>query len=148
MLTKQFAAALFLTTASLTAAASEGDCFPMCEDAVAEEPKPAEIRICDLPGARAVEEINNQVQPIKEVVGYVRSPQGLAVKLVNDHLFKIPPWIGYAMDPVGSLKQRAIKEVRTRAKELVGLNKDQGCTPAEAPAAKAPLSPELIGEEI
>jgi hypothetical protein len=148
MLTKQFAAALFLTTASLTTAASEGDCFPMCEDAAAEEPKPAEIRICDLPGARAVEEINNQVQPIKEVVGYVRSPQGLAVKLVNDHLFKIPPWIGYAMDPVGSLKQRAIKEVRTRAKELVGLNKDQGCTPAEAPAAKAPLSPELIGEEI
>lgn len=147
MLTKQFAAALFLTTVSLSAAASEGDCFPMCETA-AEEAKPAEIRICDLPGARAVEEINNQVQPIKEVVGYVRSPQGLAVKLVNDHLFKIPPWVGYAMDPVGSLKQRAIKEVRTRAKEMVGLNKDRGCTPLEAPAVQAPLSPELIGEEI
>jgi hypothetical protein len=157
MFAKQFAAVLMLSTVTLSAAASEGgDCFPMCEEAAAED-KPAEIRICDLPGARTVEEINNQVQPIKEIVGYVRSPQGLAVKLVNDHVFKIPPWVGYAMDPVGSLKQRAIKEVRTRAKEMVGLGKDQGCIPPETTQlpeaievlpAQPPVAPEVAGEVI
>ena len=42
-----------------------------------------------------------QIEPDKDLVGYVRSPKGLAVKLVNDHLFKIPGWVGFALDPVG-----------------------------------------------
>jgi hypothetical protein len=57
------------------------------------------------------------VKPIKEIVGYVQSPQSLAMKLINDYVVKIPAWIGYIMDPVGSLKSRAMGEVRDFAKE-------------------------------
>lgn len=151
MFTKRFLAALALTTAALSSAASESDCFPMCESAIessAAEAKPADIRICDLPGAQAIEEINTQIKPVKEIVGYIRSPQGLAVKLVNDHVFKIPAWVGYAMDPVGSLKRRAIDEVRAKAKEMVGMDKDRGCTPAEVQSPEpVPFAPELAGIE-
>jgi hypothetical protein len=77
-----------------------------------------------------IEDLNDRVKPIKEIVGYVRSPQGLALKLVNDHVVKIPAWVGYAIDPVGSLKSRAMDEVRTRAKDAVGLNKPAAACPA------------------
>ncbi|MBL8513207.1 MAG: hypothetical protein JNJ55_04375 [Betaproteobacteria bacterium] len=67
---------------------------------------------------RSAEKLNAQIKPVKDLVGYVRSPQGLAVKLVNDHLFKIPGWVGFALDPVGTIKHKAIDEVRGRAKEV------------------------------
>jgi hypothetical protein len=147
---KPVIAALVFATVSLSSAASEGDCFPMCDQAAenkAAETKPAEIKVCDLPGVRTVEEINTEIKPVKEIVGYVRSPQGLAIKLVNDHVFKIPAWVGYAVDPVGSLKRRAIDEVRTKAKEMIGVGKD-GCTPTEEqPTETAPFAPEIPGTE-
>ncbi|MCY7388634.1 MAG: hypothetical protein LH481_11320, partial [Burkholderiales bacterium] len=52
------------------------------------------------------------------------------IKLVNDHIVKIPAWIGFAMDPVGSLKHMAIDEVRTRAKEIIVSNSGSACETA------------------
>lgn len=161
-------AALILTTASFACMAGEDDCFPLCEplkvtpraetaramdDATPAVPAEAraDIRICDVPGVRAVEDLNAQIKPIKEIVGYVRSPQGLVMKLVNDHVFPIPAWVGYAIDPVGSLKRRAIDEVRGAAKEMMGMDKERGCVPAEAQPAGTPdagppsFAPELPG---
>ena len=76
------------------------------------------------------ESLNDQIKPIKELIGYVRSPQGLAIKLVNDHVVKIPAWIGYAMDPVGSLKNKAMDEVKTRAKSAISWDRkaSTGCS--------------------
>jgi hypothetical protein len=129
-----------LMATAVSAQAEEGDCFPMCavaKPAVAESKEVAEPAPC---GANAnsgvasqIEELNDRVKPIKEIVGYVRSPQGLAMKLVNDHVVKIPAWVGYAIDPVGSLKSRAMDEVRTRAKAAVGLGKHENACPAIDP---------------
>ncbi len=76
------------------------------------------------------ESLNDQIKPVKELIGYVRSPQGLAIKLVNDHVVKIPAWVGYALDPVGSLKNKAMDEVKTRAKSAMGLDRKAkiGCS--------------------
>ena len=115
------ASILMLSTLSLAAhagAESEGgDCFPLCPQAVtnADAAEPV-INVCEFAMVRQADALNDQIKPIKEIVGYVRSPQGLAIKLVNDHVVKIPKWVGYAVDPVGSIKQRAMREVKDHAR--------------------------------
>lgn len=141
--------------------ASENDCFPACAEpaklAVTIE-TPAEVKLepvtiiaprelaiepvptksCDTNNlVQKAEELNDKVKPIRELVGYVRSPQGLAIKLVNDHIVKIPAWIGYAMDPIGSIKHRAIDEVRTRAKNTLAVGNDCGAAPVIVPLDEA-----------
>jgi hypothetical protein len=109
--------------------ANDDACFPMCGETMAAqtaEIEPPKADACNSQSSNLIkqaEQLNDRVKPIKEIVGYVRSPQGLAIKLVNDHVVKIPAWVGYAMDPVGSLKNRAMAEVRTRAKSAIGLNR-------------------------
>lgn len=132
---------------TLNTAASEIDCFPLCIEpakvelkvgpATAVKPDAVDVAVphgdavdgvpsksCVAEGlVQKAEELNDKVKPIREIIGYVRSPQGLVFKLVNDHIVKIPVWIGYAIDPLGSLKHKVIDEVRTRAKEaMVGGN--------------------------
>jgi hypothetical protein len=141
---------------SLAAAASDLECFPLCaepakaettrEQAVVATPDAAFVaahrdgaRIgepdastsCDSSFIKAADDLNDKVKPIREIVGYVRSPQGLVIKLVNDHIVKIPAWIGYAMDPIGSLKHKAIDEVRTRARDA--LVDGSACSTGPAP---------------
>lgn len=130
-------AAALILTASATFAETPDDCFPACAPATPAAVEPAQ----DVPAAAAtacseslvtkVEALNDQVKPIREIVGYVRTPQGLAMKLVNDHIVKIPAWVGFALDPVGSIKHRAIDEVRSRAKTAMGIN--NSCRDAQFP---------------
>jgi hypothetical protein len=124
-----------------TAMASAVDCFPLCTETVTKsipfDATPAQVTLdpvyisahrsvgvdaypatsCDSSLTKTVDNLNTTTKPIREIVGYIRSPQGLAIKLVNDYVIKIPAWLGYAMDPLGSLKRKAIDEARTRAKE-------------------------------
>ena len=117
------AAAALTSMACTTAHAEDSDCFPLCPPTttseVAETAKPQASCESSLleKGAEKAESLNNKLKPAKEIAGYIRSPQGLAMKMVNDHVVKIPAWVGYAVDPVGSLKNRAIGEVRSRVKE-------------------------------
>lgn len=141
--------ALIATLASLlvftgaTARASQddegGDCFPACP--VAAVAARSDLNACDFALVRQAEEINDRIKPVKDIVGYIRSPQGLAIKLVNDHIISIPGWVGYAIDPVGSLKQRAMTEVRDRARTAIGISKEQGCRAAEIVPPEAMLDP-------
>ena len=141
--------------------ASENDCFPACVEPakpVATIESPAEFALesvtisapresatdpvptksCDTNNLlQKADALNDKVKPIRELVGYVRSPQGLAIKLVNDHIVKIPAWIGYAMDPLGSIKRRAIDEVRTRAKDALAVGKDCDAAPVIVPFDEA-----------
>ena len=146
---KLFVATLIVATLGLplTATASEWDCFPMCAEPAKADLKaatPAEPTIdpalaaahrdvaldtsvstaCNTGLIQSAENLNAQVKPIREIVGYVRSPQGLAIKLVNDYVVKIPAWIGYALDPLGSLKHAAIDKVRTHAKDAMANSLD------------------------
>lgn len=129
--------------------ANDSACFPMCQSSAPAIEAEVEVKApkadaCNSQSSALIkqaEQLNDRVKPIKEIIGYVRSPQGLAIKLVNDHVVKIPAWVGYAMDPVGSLKNRAMDEVRTRAKTMVGLDRaTTGC----APEAAAPIDAALI----
>jgi hypothetical protein len=90
-----------------------------------------------------VEALNEKLKPAKEIAGYIRSPQGLAVKLVNDHLFKIPSWVGYAIDPVGAIKDRALSEVKSRAK-TAAKSAMKPAVSTEPCAALTPVSDELM----
>jgi hypothetical protein len=149
--------------------ATENDCFPACpantgikaEAAAVEAPvvsrsttsNVADNAADNAPAcakqsktqelAQRAEALNDRVKPVKEIIGYVRSPQGLAMKLVNDHVVKIPAWVGYAVDPVGSLKNKAMDEVRTRAKSAIGLGKSAPCVSA-ADSDEAPVRTDLL----
>jgi hypothetical protein len=138
--------------ASLLAVARPGfadtnpeDCFPVCPQApaadasaaqtasTAQEPQspatcPATARL-----VQRAESVNARIAPVKELAGYVRSPQGLAVKLVNDHVFRIPAWVGFALDPLGTLKRKALEEVRSQAKTV--LAGEPGACEEDAPRA-------------
>ncbi len=151
---------LALATAS-AAHASENECFPACvEPAKLGVPieSPVEIALesvtisapresaadqaptksCNANNLlQKAEALNDKVKPVRELVGYVRSPQGLAIKLVNDHIVKIPAWIGYAMDPIGSIKNRAIDEIRTRAKDALAVGGDCDAAPVIVPFDEA-----------
>lgn len=118
----------------LSAAASEPECLANCEVIA-----PVVETACGSSVAARMEGLNDKVKPLKDIAGYVKSPQGLAVKLVNDHVVKIPAWVGYALDPVGSLKGRAMGEARDYVKAGIKAN-----TPTCADPEVAPLDPALI----
>jgi hypothetical protein len=131
-----------------TAMASGEDCFPMCPERAKVEAKldpvyveahrgiekePSAPSSCESRLLKTADEINDKVKPIREVIGYVRSPQGLVFKLVNDHVVRIPAWIGYMMDPLGSLRHKAIDEVRGRAREAMVDQTTCGTASADVP---------------
>ena len=96
---------------------------------------------CEMSLVRQADELNDRIKPIRDMVGYVRSPQGLAIKLVNDHVVSIPGWVGYAIDPVGSLKRRALEEVRDRARSAIGISKEHDCRAADIASPESVLDP-------
>lgn len=134
---------------SLDALSSDSKCSHAClpqnaaanggaDEPVAASAEPGQPAPCTDALSRSVakvESVNQQLKPVKEIVGYVRSPQGLAIKLVNDHVVRIPAWVGYALDPVGSLKHRAIDEARDRARDALKRNLPSGESACAAPAA-------------
>ena len=143
----------------VTAMASEMDCFPLCdESANAQAKAPTDVQTnldginvsltreaavataspasCESSLMKSAEDMNEKVKPIREIIGYVRSPQSLAIKLVNDHIVKIPAWIGYAMDPLGAIKRQVIGEVRTRAKDAMASDNACVIVPSEDSLAK------------
>ena len=117
-----------LSVVTTLAHADSFDCFPLCEQ---QAPPPVETSCAHTSAERAasteesitqIEAANQQLKTAKEWVGYVRSPQGLVIKLFNDHVVKIPAWIGYAIDPLGSLKSKLLGEARNFAKESIKEN--------------------------
>ena len=157
------AIALFsgLISIGASAAVDDFECSPLCipidTATPMAEPSPETAPASAMTGAVAThpcagnsvarvvkqaESINGRVKPIREIIGYVRTPQSLAIKLVNDHIVRIPPWVGFAMDPVGTIKNRAMNEAKdwgkARAREAFGLNREQpdacAASPSSSPA--------------
>jgi len=153
-----------MLTLSMAAHADESDCFPMCAAKPAESPSvkaevakvensesaekleavvvtAAPLPACGNKLVSQTEALNERVKPVKELIGYIHSPQSLAMKVVNDHIVTIPRWVGYALDPVGAIKNKAISELRDHAKGTLGLKGGNGAdcnaaateTKAEAP---------------
>ncbi len=133
--------------------AEDFDCFPIC--AVHANPPAAEVMCPEgLSGTPSqndgaiekVEVLNNQLKPVKEIIGYVHSPQSLAMKLVNDYIVKIPAWVGYVMDPLGSLKNKAMSQVRDHLKTAArgALSHPDSCRAPEAVPLDEPITPATV----
>jgi hypothetical protein len=128
------------TATAVAAPAEEGTSTPDDVAKVGAEPVPTACQA--KPGIATsaqdtinkAEALNDKVKPVKEIVGYIRSPQGLAIKLVNDHVVKIPAWVGYAMDPIGSVKSKAMDKARDYAKaQLKAAAKEENACAISAP---------------
>jgi hypothetical protein len=119
-----------LATALLAAAApafaDDSGCFPGCIEApvVAEAPAPT-LELCRHGAVREVYRIERELRPVKEIYDIATNPTGFVIKTVSEQAgVKIPRWVGYAMDPQGSLRSAAMKRVRAEVKKHAGLAND------------------------
>jgi hypothetical protein len=98
------------------------------------------------------EALGEKTKPLRDAVGYVRAPQTLALKLVNDHIVKIPAWVGYVTDPVGTVKNRVIGEARTRVtasvKQSLATPQDPACAATESSSPETSVDPTPAAETI
>ncbi|MBI3716850.1 MAG: hypothetical protein HY255_12730 [Betaproteobacteria bacterium] len=164
--------AAMMMTLSMAAHADDNDCFPMCTAKPAEAPAvktevakvektesaerleavvvtAAPLPACGNKLVNQAEALNDRVKPVKELIGYIHSPQSLAMKVVNDHIVTIPRWVGYALDPVGAIKNKAISEVKNHAKDALGLKGGNGADCNAAPAETTVAAPpEKAAEQI
>ena len=116
--------ALFLAAAPQARADSDAaDCFPLCAAPV-EAPAGKVANLCEHRAVRAAARLDRKLAPVKEAVEIATNPTGFALRQVNEHVVRIPRWVGIAMDPRGYVKNRAIAYVRHEAKQAVGVEKD------------------------
>ena len=106
--------------AATLAHADAYDCFPECTPAADEAPRPA-LHLCDYAAVREAARVNESLRPVKEAYEIVVNPTGYAIHLVDAHVVHIPKWVGFAMDPKGAIRAKAIAYVRDQAKANVGL---------------------------
>ena len=110
--------ALLLAVAT-SASADAVDCFPI---ACAAAPSPeAKANLCEHQAVREVARIDAKLQPVKDAYEIATNPTGYALKLVDRHVFHIPKWVGFAMDPQGYVRGEAMKYARRELKKQVGL---------------------------
>ena len=154
--TNLFAAGLLMIALPLTVMAAEEECFPLCKVPV---PVQAGVEIaidakldplagvahretgdnlvrpesCNAGILKQADDLNVRIKPIKELIGYVRSPQSFAIKLIDKHVVKIPAWVSFAIDPVGSLKNKALDEVKSPIRDA--MKGDFECVAATADEA-------------
>jgi len=122
-------AILAFTASSTFALAQEDTCFPACT--AAEPPAVAPTPACSSGGAeimRSAEQLQDRIRPARELLSIVRSPQGFVIQQISERVVHIPAWVGYAMDPLGSLKGKLIDKARTETKRAIGLDRS-ACTP-------------------
>ena len=119
---KKVAAALPLpmALAASPAFADAYDCFPVCP---AESGPAATLDLCENRAVREVAKAERKLAPVKEIYGIATNPTGYAIRLVDRHVVHIPEWVGYAIDPKGAIKAKAMERVRHGLKKQVGLER-------------------------
>jgi hypothetical protein len=122
-----------LITAALlssgAAFAQHSDAFCLGNCVLQEAPAAAPLDLCQHRVVREGLVIERKLKPLRDVVGIVQNPTGFVLKQVDAHIVHIPAWVGYAMDPVGSLRAKAMDRVRKEFRKSAGLEK--GCQPRE-----------------
>ena len=111
--------------AAQAARADQFDSFPLYAVEtvqVVDAPKP---NLCEHRAVRDIARIDRDLAPVKQVFEIATNPTGFALKQVNDHIVHIPAWVGFAMDPRGYVRNKAIAYVRHEAKKAFGVEK--GC---------------------
>jgi hypothetical protein len=116
------AAALALALAQ-GALAQPLDCFPMCPPPAQEAPAPA-LNVCAHAAVREVARVDRELAPVKRIYAIATNPTGFALQQVSEHVVRIPPWVGIALDPRGYVRGKVIERVRLEAKKAIGAGKD------------------------
>ena len=124
-------AAILLASAPAFADADAYDCFPLCQQ---EQPQAApKIDLCEHAAVREVAQVNRELAPVKKAVDIALNPEGFALEMVDRHVVHIPPVVGFAMNPRGTIKAKVMERVRDEVKKEVGLE-HECVAEAEAPA--------------
>ena len=100
------------------------DCFPQCARPAPIAPAQSSAGLCQFGVVREAARIDHDLKPVKRIVGIVTNPTGFALKQVNDHVVRIPPWVGYAMDPRGAIRAKVMNLARDQVKKATGLQND------------------------
>lgn len=111
--------------AALPAAhAQDSGCFPECREAPAAVELPR-LELCRHSAVREAVRIERDLKPVREIYDIATNPTGFVIRQVSEQAgIKIPKWVGYAMDPQGSLRAGALKRVRAEVKKNAGLAND------------------------
>lgn len=99
------------------------DCFPMCPPPAESVPAPA-LNVCAHAAAREVARVDRELAPVKRIYRIATDPTGFALEQVSEHIVRIPPWVGIALDPRGYVRGKVIERVRLEAKKAIGAGKD------------------------
>ena len=116
------AAALALAF-SQAALAEPLDCFPMCPPPAEAVPAPA-VNVCEHAAVREAARIDRELAPAKRIYRIATDPTGFALEQVSEHVVRIPPWVGIALDPRRYVRGKVIERVRLEAKKAIGAGKD------------------------
>ena len=100
------------------------DCFPQCDRPAPVAPPKSGEGLCQFAVVREAAHIDHDLKPVKRIVGIVTNPTGFAIQQVNDHVVRIPPWVGYAMDPRGAIRAKVVDLARDQVKKAAGLQND------------------------
>jgi len=141
--------AILIAAAPVYAESDQYDCFPLCKDPLAEA-APPKLNLCEHRAVRDVARVDRQLKPVKDLVGIATNPTGFALKMVDQHVVHIPPWVGFAMDPKGTIKAKVIERVRDEMKKEVGLqhecaDEDALDAPAAAPVPEKATPADFFG---
>ena len=120
------------------------DCFPQCARPDPVTPPQSGEGLCRYGAVRDVARIEHDLKPVKRIVAIITNPTGFAIQQVNDHAVHIPPWVGYAMNPRGAIRAKAMDLARDQAKKAVGL--ENNCV-VPATGERSP-TPEPAGGEV
>jgi len=122
--------------------AQEVDCFPTCAAAPSDAPDSGGTTgLCRHRAVREALQVERDLAPVKKVVNAVTNPTGFVIEQINDHVVRIPAWVGYAMDPKGALRSAVMKRVRQEARKAAGIEK--GCVADE----EAPVEVDVNAQE-
>lgn len=90
------------------------------------------LDLCRHGAVRQAIKLEQDLRPVKEVYEIVSNPTGFLIKTVTQEAgIKIPRFVGYAMDPEGSLRAAVMKRVREQVKKQGGLQNDCAVTEAQ-----------------
>ncbi len=125
--------AAMLAASSGTLAHETGDCFPVCAPPSAGADAAVPLNLCEHAIVREGLRFEQETRPIREMVNAVQDPTGFVIRQVSAHVFPIPRWVGYVVDPKGAVRAKLIQTVRDEMKQSLGLAND--CREAETSEA-------------
>lgn len=110
-----------------------------CGIARADEPGSG-MDLCRHGAVREAIRLEQDLRPVKEVYDIATNPTGFVIRKVSEEAgIRIPRFVGYALDPEGSLRAAVMKRAREAVKKQAGLQNDCAQPPAQDDSDRGPF---------